>query len=145
MIIVNGYKAFRGVMNIQTKPYSKEHLEVDGDWLYIPQDDCWVCNGFSYPSEICTPQEKYNIELGDTIYYYEQGYIHKTRVFAKGKRKFFCEDIKSAEYDDFNKEWFVDFERACKKALKDTKNATIEKIFEKLWYVKELHDENKGN
>ena len=53
MIKVEGYKAFKGTMKII--PVSKEiaPYEISGDWLYKPDTDCWYCDGWSYPEQIC--------------------------------------------------------------------------------------------
>ena len=58
MIEVEGFKAFRGSMEISKKfdelvyghPVRKI---VTGDWLYIPDRDCWYSGGKSYPAKIC--------------------------------------------------------------------------------------------
>lgn len=57
MIEVEGYKMFRGVMKIIPKSGLVEPFEVEGDWLYRPDCDCWYCNGSSYPACICTVVE----------------------------------------------------------------------------------------
>lgn len=52
MIKVEGYKAFHGVMNI-TMANGKE-LNIEADWLYKPEADCWYGKGSSYPASVCT-------------------------------------------------------------------------------------------
>ena len=52
MIIVEGYKAFRGRMRITPKN-GKEPFEISGDWIYEPQYECWYSNGRSFRREIC--------------------------------------------------------------------------------------------
>ena len=47
MIMVEGYKAFRGTMAIG------DFVSITGDWLYKPDTDCWYCKGKSYPAEFC--------------------------------------------------------------------------------------------
>jgi hypothetical protein len=53
MIIVEGYKAFRGVMKITPKNEKFLPFLVDSEWLYKPDTDCWYGNGRSYVSSIC--------------------------------------------------------------------------------------------
>ena len=56
MIEVEGFKAFRGSMEI----WIRFHMLIDGkpriisgEWLYRPDTDCWYCNGVSYPARCC--------------------------------------------------------------------------------------------
>lgn len=51
MIKVDGFKAFRGTMEI--RPGKFPAFRIVGDWLYKPDADCWYTNGASYPSSIC--------------------------------------------------------------------------------------------
>ncbi len=59
MIEVDGYKAFRGIMRISPVNTGFPAFEVEGDFLYKPEYDCWYCRpkkgGFSssYPADIC--------------------------------------------------------------------------------------------
>ena len=53
MIKVEGYKAFRGVMKIVPKRLGWDSYEVEGEWLYKPDTDCWYNGGSSYPASIC--------------------------------------------------------------------------------------------
>jgi hypothetical protein len=53
MIEVEGYKAFNGVMRIVPKNVLFKPFEVNGDWLYKPETDCWYGGGSSYPASIC--------------------------------------------------------------------------------------------
>jgi hypothetical protein len=50
MIVVEGFKAFRGIMSICR---SGDCFTVRGVWLYRPDTDCWYCSGSSYPACIC--------------------------------------------------------------------------------------------
>lgn len=59
MIRVEGYKAFRGVMRIIPKNEKFSPYEVEGDWLYKPEYDCWYGKGSSYPASICEVVEDY--------------------------------------------------------------------------------------
>lgn len=52
MIEVEGFKAFRGKMEVEL-PILLEKMEIDGEWLYMPDPDCWYCKGKSYPAEFC--------------------------------------------------------------------------------------------
>lgn len=51
IIVVEGYKAFFGIMRI--RPVVGRAFEVYGDWLYRPDTGCWYCKGRSYPAEVC--------------------------------------------------------------------------------------------
>ena len=53
MITVEGYKAFRGLMQITPKSAVFPPFTVAGDWLYKPDSDCWYCNGRSFAADIC--------------------------------------------------------------------------------------------
>jgi hypothetical protein len=53
MINVEGYKAFKGIMRIVPKTVLMQPFEIEGDWLYKPEYDCWYCCGSSYPASIC--------------------------------------------------------------------------------------------
>ena len=56
IICVEGYKAFRGIMQITPKNPKIKPFELSGEWLYKPDTKCWYGNGSSYPEEICTPK-----------------------------------------------------------------------------------------
>jgi hypothetical protein len=49
---VEGFKAFRGIMVIDL-PLLDDRLVIEGDWLYMPDPDCWYCQGASYCAEFC--------------------------------------------------------------------------------------------
>lgn len=53
MIRVEGYKAFRGTMEITPKDSRFPSVRITGDWLYKPDTGCWYCKGSSYCDEIC--------------------------------------------------------------------------------------------
>lgn len=54
MIKVEGYKAFHGVMRFTPKSKCVSPSEIEGDWLYKPDTNCWYCKGVSYPAKLCT-------------------------------------------------------------------------------------------
>jgi hypothetical protein len=54
MIKVEKYKAFYGIMRITPRTKNIPALEVESDWLYNPDNDCWLGNGASYPAQLCT-------------------------------------------------------------------------------------------
>ena len=58
MICVEGYKAFRGTMNITPANPAFPPFTMDGDWLYKPDTGCWYCQGQSFPDSICKPVDK---------------------------------------------------------------------------------------
>lgn len=51
LIKVDGYKAFRGTMRINT--VSQQSFDIYGDWLYKPEAGCWYNKMSSYPERIC--------------------------------------------------------------------------------------------
>lgn len=51
MIKVEGYKAFKGKMEIVL--HSGSTIELDGDFLYKPDTQCWYYKGHSYPERHC--------------------------------------------------------------------------------------------
>ena len=54
MIEVEGFKAFRGLMQIQIVTDGKMYqAEFFGDWLYKPEPDCWYHKGASFPAKFC--------------------------------------------------------------------------------------------
>ena len=53
MIKVEGYKAFRGVMKITPKTEAVKPFELESDWLYKPDTDCWYGDGRSFCASIC--------------------------------------------------------------------------------------------
>ena len=59
MIKVEGYKAFRGVMKITPKTETVKPFELEGDWLYKPDTDCWYGVGRSFCSSICEVVEDF--------------------------------------------------------------------------------------
>lgn len=59
MIKVEGYKAFRGIMKISPKTSTIRPMNIEGDWLYKPEYDCWYCGGRSFPASICEVSEDY--------------------------------------------------------------------------------------
>ena len=54
MIVVNGYKAYNGVMKITPKTKCVSASAIEGDWFYNPSDDCWHGKKGAYPAELCT-------------------------------------------------------------------------------------------
>lgn len=52
MIEVEGFKAFHGKMAVSL-PLFNVLLVIEGDWLYMPDPDCWYCKGKSYPAQYC--------------------------------------------------------------------------------------------
>lgn len=62
MLRCEGYQMFRGKMLITPTPppgHNFPPFEVEGDWLYKPEYDCWYCNGSSYMAKICTILEDF--------------------------------------------------------------------------------------
>ena len=57
MIKVEGFMAFKGTMRITPKSDTIKPFEIEGDWLYKPDCDCWYSGGKSYPAKICTVLE----------------------------------------------------------------------------------------
>lgn len=55
MICVEGYKAFRGTMQITPGNPKFAPYTMTGDWLYKPDTNCWYCKGQSFPASICEP------------------------------------------------------------------------------------------
>ena len=54
MIIVEGFRAFRGTMLITPiKTSGIEPFEITGEWLYKPDTGCWYGQGRSFPRAIC--------------------------------------------------------------------------------------------
>ena len=53
MIKVEGYKAFEGVLRVTPKCAGVEPFELEGQFLYKPDADCWYGCGRSFPAEIC--------------------------------------------------------------------------------------------
>ena len=56
MIEVEGFKAFRGVMNVRRQRISGSGWtwqRIRGEWLYKPDTNCWYCRGRSFPAECC--------------------------------------------------------------------------------------------
>lgn len=57
VIMVEGYRAFRGTMKITPKTARVPSYELTGDWLYKPEYDCWYGKGSSFAADICTIME----------------------------------------------------------------------------------------
>lgn len=59
MIVVGGFKAFRGKMKVSYPIFYGEvdprdcYEVIEGDWLYMPDPDCWYCRGRSFPAQFC--------------------------------------------------------------------------------------------
>lgn len=53
MIKAENYKAFRGVMKITPKTTKVKPFELEGEWLYKPDTDCWYGKGSSFSNDIC--------------------------------------------------------------------------------------------
>ena len=85
MIKVDGYKAFRGVMRIIPQRLGWEVFEVEGDWLYKPETDCWYNNGKGYERNMCQVLKDYmeadcnTVKCEDCIYMY-----HCNRTYLGG-------------------------------------------------------------
>ena len=106
VIAVNGYKGFRGVMEIRWHGKPKE--EVYGDWIYTPGSQAlkfWHCGQLSYPAGVCTVK---SVES-------------KASVSAKGYRMFtgVMQVVRSGEcseeiygnwlYNPMDKRWYSDY------------------------------------
>ncbi len=64
MICVEGYKAFHGVMIIT--PVITSHIppfEIEDDWLYKPDTQCWYGGGRSFSKEICKVKSEVKNEI----------------------------------------------------------------------------------
>lgn len=59
MIKVEGYKAFKGTMKITPKNADFKPFELESDWLYKPDTDCWYGNGRSFCASICEVVEDF--------------------------------------------------------------------------------------
>lgn len=53
MIEVEGYKAFRGTLRISPKSPEIKPFDLEGDWLFKPETNCWYGQGCSFSAEIC--------------------------------------------------------------------------------------------
>ena len=53
MIKVEGFKAFRGVLKVTPKTDLVPPFEVEGEFLYNPENDCWYGCGRSFLAGIC--------------------------------------------------------------------------------------------
>ena len=53
MIKVKDYKAFHGIMKITPKGMIVPEFELEADWLYKPESDCWCNNETEFDSAIC--------------------------------------------------------------------------------------------
>lgn len=53
VISTEGYKAFRGTMHVTPGNPAFQPYDLDGDWLYKPDTECWYCKGHSFPAEMC--------------------------------------------------------------------------------------------
>ena len=53
MIQSNGYKAFNGIMQIVPKSENLKPFEIEADWVYNPEYNCWYGKGRSFHNEIC--------------------------------------------------------------------------------------------
>ena len=58
MLECEGYKMFRGKATIVPKNKLFKPYQIEGDWLYKPEYNCWYCGGWSYPAEIVTDIEE---------------------------------------------------------------------------------------
>lgn len=57
MIKVEGFMAFRGTMTITPKCTGVAPFDIEGDWLYNPNTECWYGGGRSFGKDICTIKE----------------------------------------------------------------------------------------
>ena len=53
MIEVEGFKACKGGMEITPKCDTVKPFQIEGDWLYKPDTECWYGNGRSFSKDIC--------------------------------------------------------------------------------------------
>lgn len=53
IISVEGYKAFRGVMQITPKNKAFQPYLLGGYWLYKADTGCWYCKGCSFTPDVC--------------------------------------------------------------------------------------------
>ena len=84
MIKVEGYKAFHGLMQIESKSKRVPVIEIEGDWLYKPHTNTWHCNGISYPAKFCVvvsdDSEKQTPKKGE--YKYTSSYTDDSPVMV---------------------------------------------------------------
>lgn len=52
MIEVEGYKAFRGKIKVTPRCDSVPAFELEGEFLYKPDTQCWYGNGSSFAERI---------------------------------------------------------------------------------------------
>ena len=54
MLTIKNYKAFHGIMRITPRGMIVPTFELESDWLYNPDSDCWCNNENEFDAEICT-------------------------------------------------------------------------------------------
>lgn len=102
MIQQNGFKAFRGVMRITPVNPDFEPFEIDSDWVYVPEYDCWYGGGRSFVSRCCTVLSEHDIvkpEAKPLVLC-----MNKDGVWEEKKEPYMTVECMSKE--DF--EWLVD-------------------------------------
>ena len=87
MIVVNGYKAFHGIMRIHPKSKCVPVIEKKGDWLYKPKADAWYCEDVSYPAKMCT------VVRDDSESVIQKKPIIKTRKYISSDDDFFAHTL----------------------------------------------------
>lgn len=63
MLQSEGFYMFRGVMKITPRSSVITPFEIEADWLYKPEHDCWYGKGHSYPASICEVVKDYTEEI----------------------------------------------------------------------------------
>lgn len=53
MISIEGYKAFRGTLQVTPRGGNFNPVILNGEFLYRPDTECWYHKGSSYPADIC--------------------------------------------------------------------------------------------
>lgn len=54
MLTIKNYKAFHGIMRITPRGMIVPAFELEADWLYNPDSDCWCNNEKEFAEDICT-------------------------------------------------------------------------------------------
>ena len=113
MITVDKYKAFHGVMRIESKLKRVPVVEIEGDWLYKPHTNTWHCNGISYPAKFCVVvSDDSEKQTPIKPYYFSDGYADGFPVYDEAR----C-PICECDFEEESTNWGCKYCPDCGQAL----------------------------
>lgn len=113
MIEVENFKAFHGIMRITPRGMIVPTFELESDWLYNPDSDCWCNNDTEFDAEICTVvSDDSEKQTPMKPYYFSDGYADGFPVYDEAR----C-PICECDFEEESTNWGCKYCPDCGQAL----------------------------